>query len=99
MVMDVTPTLPGPQMWFDVFPWTKASEAEPARAHKSRGRKMPPQPPDQRAAMVTAYALIEDMARAGYAERGRGFLLCAAYKGSDAEPYITYMTLDQPEGE
>lgn len=47
--------------------------------------------------MVTAYALIEDMARAGYAEKGRGFVFNAVYPdGSD--PYVDYVTLKDEVG-
>jgi hypothetical protein len=92
-ILDVTPSLPGPQMWFDVFP--RQGQSKP-QAHKQRGQKEPT--PDQAREMTTMYALLEDMARAGYAEQGRGFLFCGTHKGEDVEPFIEYLTLDDEPG-
>lgn len=100
LVMDITPSLPGPQIWFDVFPRTgvaMAPELQPQSTHKPRGRKVPPPTPKQTSAMVTAYALIEDMARAGFTEKGRGFVFNAIYPDG-TEPYIDYLTLDREPG-
>jgi hypothetical protein len=47
--------------------------------------------------MVTAYARIEDMARAGYAEKGRGFVFNAIYPDG-TEPYRAYLTLQDEVG-
>jgi len=99
LVMDVTPSLPNPQTWFDVFPREgsdKAPKQKQTRTIKARGRKALPTP-KQEAAMATAYALIEDMARAGYAEKGRGFVFNAIYPDG-TKPYFDYLTLDADPG-
>jgi hypothetical protein len=114
MVMDVTPSLPGPQMWFDVFPRTQGDNAPYlAEMHapydreagigapsskKQRGRQVPPPSPSQVAAMSTAYALLEDLAREGFAKQGRGFVFYATYPDG-TEPFVQYLTLDQPPGD
>jgi hypothetical protein len=101
LVVDITPSLPGPQLWVDVFPRmgvvTPRKPAQtPTKPH--RGRRVPPPTPKQEAAMVTAYARIEDMARAGYAEKGRGFMFNAIYPDG-TKPYLDYLTLDSDLGQ
>jgi hypothetical protein len=99
VVLDVTPSLPSPQMWFDVFPRQGTRKPGTPLAHKQRGRKEPTPPPDQERAMAVAYTLLEDMARNGFAKHGRGFLFYAVHKGKDVEPFIEYMTLERGPGE
>jgi hypothetical protein len=48
--------------------------------------------------MATAYALLEDMAREGFATHGRGFLLYGVYPDGRTSPYVRYMTLEDELG-
>ena len=64
---------------------------------RQKGRKAPQRTPQQTATMAMAYALLEDMARAGFAEQGRGFLFYGFYPDGTV-PYVQYLTLDTQPG-
>jgi hypothetical protein len=48
--------------------------------------------------MATAYALLEDMAREGFATHGPGFLFYGVYPDGRTSPYVRYMTLEDRLG-
>lgn len=119
IVMDASPSLPGPNLWFERFPRQLLNDEKPLQNQHSitpppnvervltsaseprrrpRGRQVPPPTPKQEATMATAYALIEDMARAGYAEQGRGFVLNALFPDRGQEPFVRYLTLEDEVG-
>ena len=94
LVLDVTATLAHPQLWLDVVPrlGQRAANAEaPARKQESSA--------EHREATISAYAIIEALAREGYAEQGRGFVFYGAYADGETEPYVAYLTLDRPPGD
>jgi len=117
LVLDVTPSLPNPLTWFDVFPRELTDKAAHLRTEgapsvasehaiaprsnkskKPRGRQAPPPTEKQQAAMATAYALIEDLARDGFAKHGRGFVFNGVSKGGNKDPFVEYMTLEEEPG-
>lgn len=85
MVVDVSPSLPGPQMWFSVIPLESPSYPPLTEAHER--------------AMSAAYVIIEDIARQGYAAQGRGFVFYGSYEDGKIEPFVQYMTLDTSPGD
>ena len=94
LVLDLTPSLPAPQIWYDLFPrmgQTSVNEAAPAQQQESSA--------DRREETINAYITIEALAREGYATQGRGFVFYGAYADGETEPYVAYLTLDGPPGD
>jgi len=80
LVLDVTATLAHPQLWLDVvlrLGQGAANTEAPARKQERSA--------EHREATISAYAIIEALAREGHAEQGRGFVFYGARSQSREE--------------
>jgi hypothetical protein len=90
LVLDVTPGLPAPQLWFDLCPRTGNAAGAPSGWDRTA---------EHRDATMNAYAAIEALAREGYAAQGRGFVFHGVHTDGETEPYVAYLTLDRSPGD